>query len=557
MIEDGIRVCDACGLPPRDGKKLRCCSRCKDVWYHDLECQKKHYPQHKKRCRPSSKLSPTKSHEQEEQSPKFTTEARAGRGNCLVATSLIRKGERIHDKGNNSWEPLVLPVLRSDLRSTRCALCFASLNNNFYRYDEILPRQEYLLLFCSLRCRDAGRDNFRLLEEERAIDRIYAHLGGGPPKIFPTAILLYRVIVGTQAYEGKSKILKEQLDKLQHEIADATADTSMSDHHTHAVITTAVAMIQASGDLNLVLPEFEEMKTVVNRIKLNGFSVCDGESVAMGVGLFGQPSFMNHCCKPNAVQTFLYGKGEAPRLLVTAFEDIAKGDEICISYIDNLAPKQIRQRRLKNDYFFDCCCVACEDRAYNSQIIGLKCSKCDAKSPKMIVDAGLAPAEVVVECQDCRSSNTHDGNVLLKAMETLSTTEEATKYYNKLKQNYTNESWYVQNCGDQLVQLLSDLLGSQAGDYQQQQATSSSVLELLNELNQSCNHSTFKVWSSSFRHLIRQYKAAKLLLFLDPDPRQPITELRKVRHSLLPYFDQTHELIQGIDECMGQGGNIG
>jgi len=371
--------------------------------------------------------------------------------------------------------------------------------------------------------------------------------------MLPTAILLYRIVLGTQVNGNKSKVTKEQIGKLQHEIADTTVDLSASDHHTQAVIATAMAMIQASSDLNLVIPEMEVMKRLVNRIKLNGFSICDGESVSMGVGLFDRPSFMNHSCKPNAVQTFLYGHGETPSLLVTAFEDIPEGGEICISYIDNLAPKPVRQERLKNDYFFNCLCTACKDRAYNSQILGLKCSNCDTKTPKMILETAMVPAEQLVECQDCGSSNSHHEIAILEEMETLSTIKDATAFYNKVKQNHTNESWYVQNCGEQLVQMLLDLLASQAGDYQGQLVTASRVLQLLNELNQSCNNSTFNLWSSSFRHLIRQYKAAKLSLFLNSDPRQSISELQTVRDSLVPYFTKDHELIQGIDDCMRGG----
>ncbi|KAL3943897.1 MAG: hypothetical protein SGBAC_002014 [Bacillariaceae sp.] len=353
----------------------------------------------------------------------------------------------------------------------------------------------------------------------------------------------------------ESKLLKHRLDKLQHEIADTTADLSDSAHHTRAVITTVEFMIQTSSDDGnfTPLPSMQAMQRMVYRIKLNGFSICDGESVAMGIGIFGAPSFMNHSCRPNAVQTFLYGGGEPPSLLVTAFEDIPKGAEICISYIDNLAPKQIRCNQLKNNYFFDCRCNACEDPVYNSEIIGLKCSNCDTKSPKMIVESSMASAEQVLKCQVCGSVDSHDGFPIVEKMERLSTIDDAATFYHKLKQSYASDSWYVQNCGDQLVQMLLDMLGSQADDNQQQSATASRVLQVLIELNESCKPSTFHVWSSLFRNLIRQYKTAKLGLFLLPDPRQSISELQTVRKSLMPYLTLRHELIQQIDSCMHGG----
>jgi len=43
--------CGACNKPAFEDKKLSKCGRCKKVYYHDANCQKKHYPQHKKVCK--------------------------------------------------------------------------------------------------------------------------------------------------------------------------------------------------------------------------------------------------------------------------------------------------------------------------------------------------------------------------------------------------------------------------------------------------------------------------------------------------------------------------
>ena len=49
-METGLKkICAYCGLPPRKDAssdteiKLKKCSRCKIVFYHDAECQKKHW----------------------------------------------------------------------------------------------------------------------------------------------------------------------------------------------------------------------------------------------------------------------------------------------------------------------------------------------------------------------------------------------------------------------------------------------------------------------------------------------------------------------------------
>ena len=50
MIEKQVKCCDYCGKPPLS-KPLLKCSRCKQAYYHDATCQKKHYKIHKEACR--------------------------------------------------------------------------------------------------------------------------------------------------------------------------------------------------------------------------------------------------------------------------------------------------------------------------------------------------------------------------------------------------------------------------------------------------------------------------------------------------------------------------
>ncbi len=54
------KICAFCGKPPFNDETGNCinmktCSRCKQVYYHDVECQKKHWKIHKQSCgKPSS-----------------------------------------------------------------------------------------------------------------------------------------------------------------------------------------------------------------------------------------------------------------------------------------------------------------------------------------------------------------------------------------------------------------------------------------------------------------------------------------------------------------------
>ena len=51
--EDGeaADVCASCGIAEIDEIKLKTCTACKFVRYCSVECQKKHWPQHKRACK--------------------------------------------------------------------------------------------------------------------------------------------------------------------------------------------------------------------------------------------------------------------------------------------------------------------------------------------------------------------------------------------------------------------------------------------------------------------------------------------------------------------------
>lgn len=56
------KICAFCGKPPFNDEegnciKMKTCSRCKKVYYHDVECQKKHWKVHKQSCAKTSSSS--------------------------------------------------------------------------------------------------------------------------------------------------------------------------------------------------------------------------------------------------------------------------------------------------------------------------------------------------------------------------------------------------------------------------------------------------------------------------------------------------------------------
>lgn len=570
------KLCCACGEPPRvaaaataavsEGGNvvipLKRCSRCRQVWYHDLACQKNHFPKHKKECRQwAGSVVPVtddggKTNSQT-RNLKVRVEARPSRGNCLVASETIRKQERIisGSGGDNSWSPLVPPVLLESQRWSRCTFCFKKLEAPTFRYDENTVKgnqHPYPLLFCSEECRYKGRD-VGFDKEELAVIRLYERRGA--VRIFSTAILLYRIYFSART--DSSKDVAKQVERLQCKIPQDGASTSSSHNaddpsyqHSQAVMATVVAMLQVSGDFGMFVPPSTDMEDMVNRIKINGFSIADGESIAMGIGIYSIPSFMNHSCRPNTVQTFLYGHNLPPSLFLTSYDDINAGEEILISYLDNSCPRHLRRQRLLSDYFFSCGCDACADSELESQIMGVKCPRChDTQRPVQVVE-NLAPAPRLLRCIPCQNmdfSNQIRSLELFEQLESNADISTLDRLYKDLKQVCLPGSWYVQESGDRLVHAFLEKLG-QTKTIQEQEEYAKRSLVVLQEL---LSHvPTWNTSSREFRGSIQWFQEAKLRLFLEPDPRSAIQLLEKALRMLSFYYPRNHELLQNLSTSL-------
>ncbi|KAI1496908.1 hypothetical protein F5X99DRAFT_413649 [Biscogniauxia marginata] len=99
----------------------------------------------------------------------------------------------------------------------------------------------------------------------------------------------------------------------------------------------------------------------------------DEEEARTWFTVFGQISRMNHDCRPNADYYF------DPVTLthhIHAIAPIAPGEEITISYIDNVQPLSARQSRIQGTWHFTCSCRQCtqstaQSRASDSRIAQL------------------------------------------------------------------------------------------------------------------------------------------------------------------------------------------
>ena len=559
--------CSACGLPPRASPstgqpiKLKRCSRCQKAWYHDAQCQRNHFPQHKQACRKAMGALELVSTKEQIQKIQVAVERRPDKGRCLVAVEKVSKGHRI---GNQQWQPLgmVPPVLHPSQRTSRCCLCFGKLSpyQAPLRYPNNSSVPQYQLLFCSSTCRNVGSKQFKLDEELEAVGQLYNHSGmDGPPEIFSTAILLYRVVQLLLPQQSSSSTVQSHWNDLQHQtdnVDETIENESPSFHHTQAVLATVTAMIRESPSNSGASISLDQLRCFVNKIKLNGFSICDGESVALGVGIYDMPSAMNHSCAPNALQTFSYGEpGCLPSLMVTACQDIPAGQEVCIAYTDVTCPIAIRQERLLQGYYFQCSCEVCNDMQEEAIRMGLRCLKCSSSTSPATPMQSHAPSPDGYQCDSCKN---RDFSKQIKSIESFLSNgggematfslDDMEQEYSTLKQCCFPYSWHVQESGERLVQAYLDLLGSEADNESKQRHLGTRALEVLEELRSSSR----KTNSTVLRECLLTYKAAKLRLFLVPDPRQSMAELQTVLNTLSIYYDPKHEILSGLREVLQQ-----
>lgn len=87
-----------------------------------------------------------------------------------------------------------------------------------------------------------------------------------------------------------------------------------------------------------------------------------GERIVRAYGIYPIASFFNHDCLPNACR-FDYVDGDGDRnidIVVRAIHDITVGREVCLSYFRVNWNYAERQRRLVEEYAFQCECDRCQ-----------------------------------------------------------------------------------------------------------------------------------------------------------------------------------------------------
>jgi hypothetical protein len=341
-----IPRCDGCGkeahrTTSNDSVPLKRCSRCRQAFYHNASCQKMHYRQHRKACRLA--------HHQSD----FVIRELPGRGKGVVAVRSLQPFESLCTTTTDNSSlvaPMVLPVLHHQCRRERCVVCFrradAATAATVLWDNPICP-----VLVCSLACRKVGDANWLLSEELQCLQDLYS-TRGAPPKLLPTALLLFRLLMAI----SRGKLSREQVLRMQGHDIPLLGDAELHQQAVGMTVTALLARAKQPVQLSSDVVRF------LQRIKYNAFTIVDKDNTPLGFSLYHSPAHcFNHSCQPNAVQTYVFGDSSGPPCLQigASSRPIAMGEEICIQYQVGGQLRDERRKFLHEQYNFWCECELC------------------------------------------------------------------------------------------------------------------------------------------------------------------------------------------------------
>ena len=130
------------------------------------------------------------------------------------------------------------------------------------------------------------------------------------------------------------------------------------------IVKAYMELFQSDGDDHQrVLPE-DQLQNVLRRFGCNNFSVTNSLVVSVAAACVPIGALLNHSCDPNCVVTYRIMENSDHIIQeIRTVKDVKPGEELCHPYLDTACTKIDRQRKLKEDYNFECQCKRCKSDA--------------------------------------------------------------------------------------------------------------------------------------------------------------------------------------------------
>ncbi|KAK1236420.1 hypothetical protein PQX77_000330 [Marasmius sp. AFHP31] len=151
-----------------------------------------------------------------------------------------------------------------------------------------------------------------------------------------------------------------------------------------------------------------ELVDIISKFTTNTFTLSDPSLTPIGACVSPAAALLNHSCDPNVVAVFpgndSNNKKGQPLLEVVAIRDIKLGEQLLTAYVDTTLPTSLRQKTLKETYFFTCRCHLCDRPQDVDPRESLWCPrKCGGVCPLPVDDVEL-DAKVSTSCKTCKTA---------------------------------------------------------------------------------------------------------------------------------------------------------
>ncbi|CAO1625888.1 unnamed protein product [Parajaminaea phylloscopi] len=152
----------------------------------------------------------------------------------------------------------------------------------------------------------------------------------------------------------------------------------------------------------LGLPSAQSVLEVLSRSQTNSFELTSGEQDKIGLTLSPLLAMVNHSCRPNAIVTFPCGPGKAgtKAMKLVAIRELRPDEEVTSAYLDIAAPYEVRDRKVRQDYWFTCACEVCEQYRGHADSFRVKGRAVAAAAQQ---DASNIDPRHVAMCKQCRT----------------------------------------------------------------------------------------------------------------------------------------------------------
>lgn len=160
----------------------------------------------------------------------------------------------------------------------------------------------------------------------------------------------------------------EKLLELEGQEAKSSSVQELKELHEFLVEAFEASNDDVSG--RVLMMSMDMTKGLLARDACNTFGLMlpfsDGERRVRGYAIYARASMFNHDCLPNACR-FEYidrcGEKNNTDVYIRALHAVEKGTEICLSYFPVDWPYGDRQKKLEEEYGFNCKCQRCQVEA--------------------------------------------------------------------------------------------------------------------------------------------------------------------------------------------------